>query len=103
MQTFAGEEIEYLFSDSPDEATFQGHTRPVWLTAVDVDVLQGMSQSTNYSITYPTSDELFAGLKHGDALTVDSPSRNWAGLDFMVRTVSQTGDGSLKEAFLYRP
>lgn len=74
-----------------DAGVAQAHA--VSLRAPDEGVLDGLTLSTDYSITYPAS--VFAGLGVRDVVQVD-------GVAYQVREVRAIGDGSELRARLTR-
>jgi hypothetical protein len=74
-----------------DGATAQRH--PVGFAAPDDTVLDGLSLSTEYVMTYPRS--IFTGLAQREPVEID-------GVIFLVRALRAVGDGSEMRATLTR-
>lgn len=89
------DDVAQFFStdDFAVNATFGAETKPVILDAPGESLLGDRIASSDYAITYPTTS--FAGLKHGDAITVD-------GVGYKVRSVNSLDDGKLMRAWLSR-
>ena len=68
-------------------------SRPVGFTAPDDTVLDGLSLSTEYAMTYPGTS--FTGLAPREAVEID-------GVSYLVRDVRAVGDGSERRATLTR-
>ena len=74
-----------------DGTTAQLH--PVGFAAPDDTVLDGLSLSTEYVMTYPAS--IFVGLAQREPVEID-------GVTFMVRNIRAVGDGTEMRAHLNR-
>ena len=74
-----------------DGATAQRH--PVGFAAPDDTVLDGLSLSTEYAMTYPAS--IFVGLAQREPVEID-------GVTFLVRDIRAVGDGTEMRAHLTR-
>ncbi|CAJ0692275.1 MULTISPECIES: head-tail joining protein [Ralstonia] len=74
-----------------DGTTAQRH--PVGFAAPDDTVLDGLSLSTEYVVTYPAS--VFVGLAQREPVEID-------GVTFVVRDIRAVGDGSEMRATLTR-
>lgn len=68
-------------------------THPVGWTAADMDVLSGLTSSTEFAMTYPIS--CFIGLAARESVQVD-------GVTYQVREVQALRDGSEVQAKLMR-
>jgi hypothetical protein len=68
-------------------------SRPVGFTAPDDTVLDGLSLSTEYVMTYPATS--FTGLAPREAVEI-------GGVIYLVRDVRAVGDGSERRATLTR-
>ena len=74
-----------------DGTTAQRH--PVGFAAPDDTVLDGLTLSTEYVMTYPAS--IFVGLAQREPVEID-------GVTFVVRDIRAVGDGSEMRATLTR-
>jgi len=68
-------------------------TNPVGLAAPDETLMDGLTSSTEYLMSYPSL--IFEGLRAGERVEVD-------GTVFKVRDVKAVGDGSERRARLTR-
>ena len=68
-------------------------SRPVGFSAPDDTVLDGLSLSTEYAMTYPATS--FTGRAPREAVEID-------GVSYLVRDVRAVGDGSERRATLTR-
>lgn len=85
------EDLAPLFADFGVTAVFGVLTAQVLLDAPGEEIFDGMQQSTEYAITYRSTD--LSGLVAGSAITVD-------GVVFKVRQTTPQGDGKLIKAML---
>ena len=85
------EDLTPLFADFGVTATYGVLTAQVLLDMPDQQIFGDMQMSTEYAITYKTSD--LTGLKRTDSITV-------AAIAYTVREVTRLDDGALMHATL---